>query len=112
MRQVMLVLALTLLCLALGFTWMIVQPMLARTQAWPIIEGILTPLPYVFAIAAALLFIYAGLFASPATLHRFKGSLSLLPPSISTPLSRAGFVFSGLFILAIVGFILFTHSLR
>ena len=111
MRTVMLVVALTFLCLVLGFTWVIVQPMLARTQAWPIIEGILTPLPCVFAIAAALLFIYAGLFASPATLLRFKGSLSLLPPSVSTPLARAGFVISGLFIIAVVGFILFLHSL-
>jgi hypothetical protein len=111
MRQVILVVAVALLCLVLGFTWMFVQPMLARTQAWPIIEGILTPLPYILAIAVALLFIYAGLFASPATLLRFKGSLSLLPPSISTPLARAGFVISGLFIIAVVGFILFMHSL-
>jgi hypothetical protein len=108
----MLVIALTLLCVVLGFIWMIVQPMLARTQAWPIIEGLLTPLPYVLAIAVALLFIYAGLFGSPATLRRFGGSLSLLPPSISTPVSRVGFVVSGMLILAVLGFVLFTHSLR
>jgi len=112
MPRVMLAIALTLLCLVLGFTWMIVQPILARTQAWPIIEGLLTPLPYLLAIAAALLFIYAGLFGSPGMLRRFAGSLSLLPPSISTPVSRVGFVIAGLLILAVVGFILLTHSLR
>jgi hypothetical protein len=110
MRRVLLLLGFVLVCLVLGFTWMIVQPMLADTGAWPVIEAILSPLPYILAIGVALLFIYAGVFAGPATLAKFKGSLSLLPPSISTPLSRAGFVIAGLFILAIVAFILLIHS--
>jgi len=112
MRKVMLLILLALLCFVLGLAWMFIQPMLASSQAWPIIERILTPLPYALAIAVALLFIFSGLFASPATLNKFKGTLSLLPPSISTPLSRVVFVIFGLFIVAIVSFILLTHSLR
>jgi hypothetical protein len=111
MRQVLVILALVFICLVLGFAWMFLQPLLARSQAWPIIESVLTPVPYILASAAGLLFIYAGLFASPATLSKFRGSKSLLPPSISTPLSRGGFVLSGLFILAVVGYILYMHSL-
>jgi hypothetical protein len=110
MRQVLIVLALVFICVVLGLTWMFLQPLLARTQAWPAIESALTPIPYILASAAGLLFIYAGLFATPATLRKFSGSLSLLPPSISTPLSRVGFVLTGLLVLSVVGYILYIHS--
>jgi hypothetical protein len=111
MRRAFLVIALIVAGLVLGTACILIQPLLAHSRFWPLVQAVLTPVPYIVGSAVGLLLLWAGVFGSPSTLRKFSGLASLLPPSMAMPLSRIGFVAAGLLVLAIVGFILFMHSL-
>ena len=111
MRSIMIAISLGVAAALLGALCILIMPLLEHTTVFPLIQRVLTPIPYLIGVAVGLLFIWAGTFADPSTLRKFTGLASLLPPSIGIPLARAGFVVGGLTILAIVGINIVIHSL-
>jgi hypothetical protein len=111
MRSIAIVISLAVTTVLLGALCILFLPLLEHTGTWPLIQRVLTPIPYIIGLAVGLLFMWAGFFGDPSTLRRFTGLAMLLPPSIGIPLARAGFVIGGLIILAIVGINILIHSL-
>jgi hypothetical protein len=111
MRSIIIVISLGVAAALMVALCILLMPLLEHTSAFPLIQRVLTPIPYMIGVAVGLLFIWVGFFGDPTTLRKFTGLASLLPPSIGIPLARAGFVVGGLTILAIVGINIVIHSL-